>query len=658
MNATEQITKLIDWKGGWSMRALFDNAISRHLNSEKQDFELAKLIVQESSGISATRYFEKYCNLTGFTFENVKIPEHLDPDTKQVIDLTKIVNIPYELTADFWLEKICIHLNTNRKNLTHKIEQVLNNDELPRGNPKQLLEKWSFPMISSFLPLEIQKSPISYLEAEIANICWKRWYLTKENQPLLLETPNRTGLNSSQWLVWRLLHDATHLLHLQNFKNAGSYLEPNWLVTLESIAMNTELNFLRLIDEDVEIKKPDDYPFNVFNIKTFILVGLLERALRLDYDLAIHLEGKNVETWLKQTKRKTGFNLNCYEFTNEFHGLPGFCSSYMLGLKAFEIEPDKLSVLNRTKPLNWLNLCKNEDFSRSPLTDIPARLPQHSIYIQSVGTSEAACFFNLLNPFTKEYNNVEAIAHVTVSLSAYQRGIHMSRLQQILNSLNSDNWDKLEDVTHFIAQQAKYLQSSDRAEATLMVNSYLETFNYSSQTKSKQPVTFIASTLVSENEITNTIGLTAKVMTACPCTLEYSKLIAKQNLKDRLGLHFNKSIMNYLPPSFTHSQRGTLTTKVSSKNNLISLNNLHHQINSVAHLVESVLKRPDEHFLVKKSHQKPQFCEDLCREVAVAIASQLGADDKIEITVELDESIHPHKAFSQLTVKAYDIWYA
>lgn len=660
MKTNEEIKKILDWKGSWAMRALFDDAVIRYLNNEEQDFELAKLVIENSSGFSAINYYQKYCQLTGFYFDNIEIPQLVNPDTKSIINLSllSLHNIPYELTADFWLEQLCLHLDTNRKNLTEKIEITLANEELAYGDVIQLIYNWSFPLIQKTFPFLRQKNHIEYVEREIANLCWKRWFLVEDKVSLLFETPSKTNLKSSQWLVWRLLHDATHLLHIQNFPEAGCYYNPNWLMTLESVAITVEREFLHLIDSGFEITKPENYPFSLFNIKTILLIGLCERALRLEYDLAVHLNGQKIKQWIRETKRKTGLNFNCYNFATEFHGLPGFCATYMLGLKALECEQDKISILNGTKPLNLFNWENNDQFSLSPLTDIPAKLPQHCLYIQSVGTSESSCFFKLFNPFINQYIDVEASANVTVSLNCFQRGIHMSRLQQILNNLDREIfWDKLEDVTQFIAQKAKQLQNSDRAEANLIVSSYVETFNQKSQTRSKQPIKIIANTISTNHKTINTIGLTVKVMTACPCTLQYSRLKSEQNLKYFLGLDFHKSVMNCIPPTFTHSQIGTLTVKVTSEQELIHITNLYRQINSVAHLVETVLKRPDEHFLVYKSHSKPQFCEDLCREVAVSVASILNADDVIEISSELDESIHPHKAFAKLNINASDAWY-
>jgi GTP cyclohydrolase FolE2 len=147
------------------------------------------------------------------------------------------------------------------------------------------------------------------------------------------------------------------------------------------------------------------------------------------------------------------------------------------------------------------------------------------------------------------------------------------------------------------------------------------------------------------------------IMTACPCTLAFSRLRTLEDLRVRLGPAFDRAAEAAIPPTFTHSQRGLLTVTVVSRDSSdLELRELYRQISRVTHPVQSVLKRPDEHNLVRKAHLRPQFCEDVCRAVAVSAASILQASDDIEVSVELDESIHPHKAYASLSAKASMLW--
>ena len=144
-------------------------------------------------------------------------------------------------------------------------------------------------------------------------------------------------------------------------------------------------------------------------------------------------------------------------------------------------------------------------------------------------------------------------------------------------------------------------------------------------------------------------------MTSCPCTLEYSTLKTKNEILQFITPK-QTSLLQRIPPTFTHSQPGKISVSVFSTHNLPTYKKLFHCIESVSHICSSVLKRPDEHFFIEKSHRKPQFCEDLCREIASMIAAELEADDVVEVEALVDESIHPHKVFAHIKTKAENLW--
>lgn len=648
----EEIEKIIDWGGGWATRALFYDSLERVLSNKRQNLSLAEQVFKNSSGISAKIYQKKYLDLTGST-SNINISDYYSKNTKKVINLDSFNQIPYDITSDYWIEKLCEHLKTNRKELSEKIRQQNNEDLSTKVDMKELIENFSFSHISNLIPLDNKKNAFKYIETSTSELLWKKWYLL-DSTPVLIE--KKDLLLNSKSFVWTLLHNATHILHLINYPKSGRDINPHGLLNMEALAMNTEKEFLKILEHNPETLSTIP-SLNTFNVITQLLLGLLERALRLEYDLAIHLNGQNISDWIIEVKRKTGLNIDIYSFSQEFHGLPGFSAGYMLGLKAFEVERDKLSIVKGEKQLNFLKLENNFDLSKSDKTDIPSKIPSYPIYIQSVGTVKNKTFFNLKNPFINQYVSVVAQVDLTVDLKASQRGIHMSRLQQILESLYEyKNWETPQEISQYIAQTAIFKQVAKRAHVSIEMDSFVNTFNQESKTNSRQPFTLIVETSVNEEKVINTIGMKISVMTACPCTLEFSRLKTLYSLKENFHNSFHDSVMNYIPPTFTHSQKGLLTVKVSSEKELTSLKLLYEKIKDVAHLVESVLKRPDEHFLVNKSHSKPQFCEDLCREVAVSVSTILNKDDLICIEVELDESIHPHKAYASLSLIASQAW--
>ena len=649
------IINLSQWNGGWASRCLYDNCIEKILLNEEQDIDLAKKVFQNSTGHSAFEYLKKYERITGLNFK--PLPE-LDIDTKtiqQLIALKEIGIVPYELTYDYWLDKLCNHLNCTRKNVTEVLNNFFKNEVYAKeiNNVEFLLNNWSFPIIFNILSIEPFDVDFKYVENEMVVDAWKRWFKIK-GKSILVETPDKSNLKISQWIIWRLIHDATHLIQLQKIKQEKSYYEPELLLSMEGVAMYVEYEFLQRIEKN-KIILPNTIATSIESIKTILLLGFVERALRLDYDLSVHLYENNIFDWENEVKRTTGLRIDIFSFIKEFHGLPGFSSCYMLGLWSFMFDINKKDVINGVKVLDFYSHRKADELSCSSLTDIPSFESKHALYIDRVGTINNLSFVLLFNPFVKKYLMTEVDTKMYISLDENKKGIHMSRLQEILVNI------PLEKEFYTLVELAKYIldfiilsQKSKQIEVILQSNSFIDTEGNFTKKKSRQPITLISSIVLNGNEIVYKYGIKLRIMTACPCTLEYSKQKSRNysyEFDNRNG--FNGDF----PQLYTHSQAGYLTVIVETKQIQFEIENLYQKICKSVHIVESVLKRPDEHFLVHKNHNKPMFCEDVCRDVAVSVASILNEFDALEIIAELEESIHPHKAYAHLKSLAKDIWY-
>lgn len=650
------VEKLLTWKGSWASKSMLDDAVSRLINQQPQDELLANQIARSSFGYGAKVNFEKYESITGLSINTGSAQLNLPSDGHQVIDLSKVFHFyPTGTLSNLWIERLCEHLDVSRKGLNERIAVSVTTDDSSLGSSWSLLNTFSRPFIEQLLVLPRSETSIGYLEDERAKQCWRRWYYRDVSKtPILFDTRSKSGLMQSQWFVWRLIHDATHLVHLSHYPEAGDPLDPEWLVVMESVAMFVEKKTLEIIDENPDFIRSFGIQVDLHRAKTVLLLGFVERALRLDYDLAVHGGGESIESWLAHTKRKTGIHFNIYNFVEEFHGMPGFLAAYMVGLDGFEGHPNKHDILSGNTPLDPFHN-KIDALSRSPVTDIPARKPEHEIDLDFVGTADAVGQIVIRNPFTDRYENANVGVNLYVGLKSSQRGIHMSRLQQVILMLRETNWSEIHEVAEFLARMSMDLQQSDSARSEVKLLLHKPTYNIRSQTDSSQPVELFASHLVSPTLRCRSVGLTLKIMTACPCTLAYSRLKTVQSLES-LSSYDSDLIAEKLPPTFTHSQPGIAKVEILTSSTPVSLDRLYEQINSEAHVVESVLKRPDEHSLVEKVHRRPQFCEDLCRSIASSVASILNADDIVKVEVELDESIHPHKVIARLHAEASKLW--
>lgn len=649
-----EFTNLIDLGGGWAARALFDDAVSRKIDGLPQDKTLANMVAAKASGRAAGRYLNKYQRLTGIRIHRTPPSEY--SSMQSILNLDEVAaRFPVGRLTEFWIECLCEHLVVTRKDMAGSVERVLSADERPKGSPHSMIQKWSWPFIRSVLPFQENKTELECREDNIAQLCWRRWYTCLDGRAILLIGPNADGLGASQWLVWRLLHDATHLLHLAS-RPTRSLLDPKWLLTMEAAAMAVELAFLEAVAEESEPSPPVGYPYNRHRVKTVILLGLVERSLRLDFDIRVHGDGECVTGWIDSARKQTGLHSNFFDFAEEFHGLPGFCAGYMAGLDAIRAEREKDSVLAGASPLRIPRTAEEDMWSRAPETDVPEQKSKLQIPVHSVGANQATCRFKLKNPFSSTLETVVADAIVSVNLDANRRGIHMSRIQEVLVGLDNDRqWSSLTEVTNYVAKRVKLLQGSQHGYAHMRTQTIAVSKNQISQSVSQKPIVLSASSSIEDNKEENQIGIALKVMTACPCTLAYSQLRAKANLEAHVG-PVSLFVLNSMPPTFTHSQSGTLELKVTSIEVPPSADVLYSAILSVAHIVESVLKRPDEHHFIEQVHKTPQFCEDLCRQVAFAVSSSLQENDVVEVFVEMDESIHPHRVFANAKLIARDLW--
>jgi hypothetical protein len=190
---------------------------------------------------------------------------------------------------------------------------------------------------------------ILFMESDLAKICWKRWHINKEGNPIWLETSNKSNTTSSRFLVWRLIHEAIHLLHLQNYPNAGKLTSPNWLLQMESVAMSAEYRFLNFIESEQNIIQPKDYYFDKHNIISTLLLGFFERTLRLEYELDIYAELKKPDIWINEMKTKYELNLEIFDFAYEFHNMPSFMAGYIVGMDKYLNSNSELAYLKGTK---------------------------------------------------------------------------------------------------------------------------------------------------------------------------------------------------------------------------------------------------------------------------------------------------------------------
>ena len=149
------------------------------------------------------------------------------------------------------------------------------------------------------------------------------------------------------------------------------------------------------------------------------------------------------------------------------------------------------------------------------------------------------------------------------------------------------------------------------------------------------------------------IGVQVTGLNACPCTMdaERKKLISENP-------QYSDIINNI--PVITHNQRNRveiLVQKISGveieADMLIEVAS--DIIGSPVELGESLESDVE---LIYRQHKKPQFVEDVVRNIACNLKQKLqkfNIDPQILITSESEESVHRHNAFAEFTGKLSDI---
>jgi GTP cyclohydrolase IV len=287
-------------------------------------------------------------------------------------------------------------------------------------------------------------------------------------------------------------------------------------------------------------------------------------------------------------------------------------------------------------------------------TDVPSSAPKHPIAVERAGVCDCTVALEI-DDFVNPSQALRLAGKVSagVCLPPEQRGVHMSRIVEAIATASAGRpWNCVSDFMATLVESIVDGQELRKGYAELSAETIIRRTTPVSGRSSPDTVGILARSSMTDGRIDTVIGLRVNVMTACPCTQAYSTYSSVLELSHDFGLETANEIGERLV-TFTHSQRGLLTIETEVVEGGIRLPQLFAAASDGAHVVHSVLKRPDEHFLVRKAHERPQFTEDVTREVATALisATPAGPADNAQVTVVCRnyESIHPHDVESRVS---------
>ncbi|MBX7133580.1 MAG: GTP cyclohydrolase FolE2 [Fimbriimonadaceae bacterium] len=259
------------------------------------------------------------------------------------------------------------------------------------------------------------------------------------------------------------------------------------------------------------------------------------------------------------------------------------------------------------------------------LTDIQSQHDPRGVPIEEVGISGLRYPLNFDDGSINQATTAEI--EMTVALPAQQRGTHMSRMVQVIDThLQVVNPYDLSRFMKFAAGQLE----ADRVFLRVSMPLATRLAAPTSGEQGWQVHDIRLDAQWSADDFTLQTSATCDVTTLCPCS---------------------KAISDY----GAHNQRSRVTLTVEGRGDEVcpaSVSRLIELIQAAASCpVYPVVKRPDERTITMAAYDNPRFVEDLVRELSLSC-------QEMELSHSIDarniESIHSHDAVARLSWSASD----
>lgn len=256
------------------------------------------------------------------------------------------------------------------------------------------------------------------------------------------------------------------------------------------------------------------------------------------------------------------------------------------------------------------------------MPDVQGKVDVRNIAIDRVGVKNVTYPIRLVRPEFAGGGEQSTVATIDmfVGLPANQKGTHMSRFMEVLNS-----YDQAFRPSDIPAITAKIRERLDAPAATFNASFTYFVKKFAPVTKQPSLMDYRGSfeCTVTETGTDFLMGVQAPATSLCPCSKEISAYGA-------------------------HNQRCLIEAKVKFEGEMWLEDLVTALERSASMELFAVLKRPDEKYVTERAYENPKFVEDIVRDLAVG----LDADKRIRwytISSTNYESIHSHDAYATLT---------
>ncbi|MEI6428969.1 MAG: hypothetical protein WCO45_11385 [Pseudanabaena sp. ELA607] len=345
-------------QGAWAAKALYDEVVTALLTqqfSEVKGFtEVFDAICGDFGGEAAYIKLQKAANLLAKNSDQDELARKIltisnEVRGKSVVpSCTDLSEIEHQYDSReiilFRIGQICSFLSCDRQDLEITLKAEIESDTIPTDWDLQIpnlysraYKEWFTEVADKYLNdfLPVRESAFSCPEIRIAgwsSEVWRCWRLL--DRPTLVDP---AIFRPAQVFVWHIIHDSVHIWQMQAYNSKWSnVLSPNEYLFLEAQAMCVERICLHLLQNSL-VEVPSWYPSSQKAIILRLLIGLLEREIRLDLDLQVHLHGQNFTDWLQDICTITNLSPAYFQgLTAELLGMPGFCAAYTVATDNFQ----------------------------------------------------------------------------------------------------------------------------------------------------------------------------------------------------------------------------------------------------------------------------------------------------------------------------------
>jgi GTP cyclohydrolase-4 len=312
---------------------------------------------------------------------------------------------------------------------------------------------------------------------------------------------------------------------------------------------------------------------------------------------------------------------------------------------AMAAKVDASGIIRKTRSLNFLANRQEDE-------------PDVKLSIDRVGVSSVKRIVRL-NVAGRE-TAFNGVFSMVADLAPDRAGVHMSRFSELLEEAMLDvlsrgeKHARMEDVVTAIAREIVDSQKALRADVRLQAEFGLERWTPVSGKRGEETYTLVAIAHADAEGVRHVVGVEAEGMTACPCA---QLMVREHSVRELIEAGFSEAdahrALDALPVA-THNQRGRGSVLIGvpdGRDAEIRAEDLVEIVeNSMSSETYDLLKRPDEFFIVNKSHHNPKFVEDVVRGImarALDVYADFPDDTFISTSQTNYESIHKHDAFAE-----------